>query len=313
MDGAADLFETHRGYLTGIAYRMLGSLSEAEDMLQEAWLRWRGATRDEIQQPRAFLRTVVTRLCLDQLRSARARREEYVGPWLPEPLVGEDPTGVDAQPLARDVTFSLMLALERLTPPQRAAFLLHDVFEVPFAEVAETIGQSEAACRQLAARARKQVRDSHRRYPTEKDEAERLTAAFLAAARDGDVDRLRAVFAEDVVVYTDGGGRRPAALNVLRGRERAVGLFAGLHRKRSGRLPEVLYLGPINGSPGLITLESDGLPQALSVEVVGERIVAVYIVRNPEKLRLVPRQSTDGYSDFRVDGPPGSPGAVPRG
>ena len=290
-DGA---FEQNRKYLLGLAYRMLGSLSEAEDIVQESWLRWRRAGRDEVASPRAFLRRIATRLCLDQLKSARARREEYVGPWLPEPLVPE----AEAEPmLDRDITMGLMLALERLTPPQRAAFLLHDMFDVPFAEIAETLGQSETAARQHAARARQQVRAARRRFEVDLAAADRLTDAFLKAARDGDAEALKKILAEDVIVYSDGGGIRPAARNPIVGLDRTLRFFLGLRRKMGDQLPQLLYRGRINTSPGFITLERDGLPQAFVIEAERGRISAIYIVRNPEKLRLLPVRAPDPAPD----------------
>ena len=280
-------FQRHRPYLLGIAYRMLGSLSEAEDIVQEAWIRWNRTAVEDVEQPRAFLRQVVTRLSLDHLKSARLRREEYVGPWLPEPLPDFLAAEIEEPILADDITMGLLLALERLSPPERAAFLLHDVFEVPFAEISAILGKPEAACRQLAARGRKRVRESRQRFDADRATAERLTTAFFKATRDGDAEALKAILAEDVVIYTDGGGKRPAARNVISGADRVTRFFVGLHRKREGAPPEIIYRGGINAAPGFITLEPDGLPQAVSVEVHEGRIAAVYIIRNPEKLRLL--------------------------
>ena len=282
-----EAFVRNRTYLLGLAYRMLGSMAEAEDIVQETWLRWSKTVAEEVLNPRAFLRKVTTRLCLDHLKSARLRREEYVGPWLPEPVPDYAAAEIDGPVLADDITMGLLLALERLTPPERATFLLHDMFEVPFAEIAAILDKTETACRQLATRARKQVQASRKRFTADRAAAERLTTAFLKAARDGDAEALKALLAEDVVIYSDGGGKRPAALNLLKGADRALRFLVGLHRKRGGVAPEILYRGRINAAPGFITLEPDGLPQAVSVEVEGARIVALYIVRNPEKLRLV--------------------------
>jgi RNA polymerase sigma-70 factor, ECF subfamily len=282
-----EAFQANRSYLLGLAYRMLGSVSEAEDIVQDAWIRWSKARGEEVIQPRAFLRKIATRLCLDHLKSARLRREEYVGPWLPEPVPDYVAAEIDEPILADDITMSMLLALERLTPPERAAFLLHDVFDVPFVEIASILDKPETACRQLASRARKHVRGSRRRFDADRAAAERLTTAFLEAARDGDAEALKAILSEDVVVYTDGGGRRPAALNLLQGFDRVSRFFLGLRRKGGGLLPEIIYRGRINAAPGFITLEKDGLPQAVSIEVEAGRIAAIYIVRNPEKLRLV--------------------------
>lgn len=284
-----EAFQRSRPYLLGLAYRMLGSMAEAEDIVQDAWIRWSKACGEEVLNPRAFLRKVTTRLCLDHLKSARLRREEYVGPWLPEPVPDYVTAEIDAPILADDITMGLLLALERLTPPERAAFLLHDMFEVPFAEVASILNKPETACRQLATRARKQVQASRKRFTPDRAAAERLTTAFLKAARDGDAEALKAILAKDVVIYSDGGGKRPAARNLLEGADRALRFFLGLHRKRGGVAPEILYRGRINAAPGFITLEPDGLPQAVSIETEGQKIAAIYIVRNPEKLRLLPK------------------------
>lgn len=284
------VFERHRRELKALAYRMLGSLAEAEDIVQETWLRWRRARQadrdDDIAAPRAFLRRIATRLCLDQLKSARARREAYVGPWLPEPVI--DPEAGEVAMTDRDVTMGLMLALERLTPPQRAAFLLHDLFDMPFAEVAEALGQEEATARQHAARGRRLVRAARKRFDADYAEAERLTDAFLKASREGDAGTLKRILADDVVIYADGGGKRPAARNLIRGLDRAVRLLVGLAGKFGGAPAEIAYRGPINAAPGFVTIEADGLPQATVIEAAGGRIRAVYIVRNPEKLRLLP-------------------------
>lgn len=285
---APGLFEQHRGFLLGLAYRMLGSRAEAEDIVQEAWLRWQGADRASVAAPRAFLRRIATRLCLDQLKSARVRREEYVGPWLPEPVAaGPDPEEIEAM-LDRDVTMGLMLALERLTPAQRAAFLLHDMFEVPFTEIADTLGQSEAACRQHATRARRQIRDSRKRFAVDSAAADRLTDAFLKAAREGDAEALKRLLADDVIIHTDGGGIRPAARNLITGLDKTLRFLVGLRRKYGSFTPEIVWRGRINAAPGYITIESDGLPQATVIESDGKKITAIYIVRNPEKLRLLP-------------------------
>lgn len=281
--GAAENFEPHRRRLTGLAYRMLGSVADAQDIVQDAFLRWQAADRAEVQSPGAWLSQVVTRLALDQLKSARARRETYVGPWLPEPIV-ED-LGIEAiENYAHDLSFAMMLALERLSPLERAAFLLHDVFEVPFAEVAVTLDRSEAACRQLAARARSHIRRGRPRFRASEAEARSLLSAFYEAARSGDTEALGRVLAEDVVCHTDGGGKRPAALNVISGRTKIERFYRALARKTGGHAVLSRFVR-INGLPGYITTEADGLPQATALEIVDGRIVAIYVVRNPDKLQ----------------------------
>jgi len=276
---SADDFEPHRRFLAGLAYRMLGSVAEAEDVVQDAFIRWRDVDRASIAQPRAYLARVVSRLCLDRMKSAAARREEYVGMWLPEPVVAEP-----ADTLADDLSVALLLALERLSPLERAAFLLHDVFDMDYAAVAEAIERTEPACRQLAARAREHVRSDRPRYPASKDDAQRLAGAFVAAASSGDVEGLAALLAEDAVLYTDGGGKRIAALNPIVGRDKIVRFYEGLRAKGKATTSGTIEPAMLNGLPGFIVHGDEGT-ETFAVEVSGERIVALYFVRNPDKLR----------------------------
>src|SRR6201991_1486902 len=208
-DDAAIGFEPLRPNLMRVAYRMLGSVHDAEDIVQEAFIRWMNTDRSDIREPEAFLRRTVTRLCLDQLKSARHQRETYVGPWLPDPIVEEEEV--------EDVTLPLMLAMERLSPLERAAFLLHDVFGLGFEEVAQTIQRDAAACRQLAARARIHVREARPRFQVDKQRGIALAKAFCAASRSGDMQALGAMLADDVSIYADGGGKRPAAVEPIVG------------------------------------------------------------------------------------------------
>src|SRR5262249_7729931 len=203
-------FEPHRQFLSGLAYRMLGSFADAEDVVQDAFLRWSATDHGAVQNPRAFLARIVSRLCLDRMKSAASRREQYVGTWLPEPLVAP-PT----EPLADDLSLALLLTLERLSPLERAAFLLHDVFDMDYSAVAETIGRTEAACRQLAARAREHVRDERPRFNATPESRTKLADAFQTALLAGDVEGIARLLADDAVLYTDGGGKRTAALNPI--------------------------------------------------------------------------------------------------
>lgn len=284
---ATDPFDSHRRFLTRLAYRMLGSVSDAEDIVQEAWLRWRESERAEIAQPRAFLARIVTRLCLDQMKSARSRREFYVGSWLPEPLVealgGEVPAdaGLDA-PIA------LMLALERLSPLERAAFLLHDIFEMDFAEIARTIDRSESACCQLAKRAREHVRiDMPPRNKVDPVEAKRFVDAFFKAAHKADPSDLQALLAQDVAFHSDGGGKVLAVINPLYGIDRVSRFFAGINAKLAHRDKPTTLFKPvlINGLPGYLSLERGETLQATALDIRDGRVQAIYIVRNPDKLR----------------------------
>lgn len=281
-DPHASTFEPHRQFLIGVAYRMLGSVAEAEDAVQDAFLRWRGADRVDVDDPRAYLARVVTRLCLDRLKSARARREDYVGTWLPEPLI-EEP---HAAHVADDLSVALLMTLERLSPLERAAFLLHDVFDMDYAEVGATLERSEAACRQLAARAREHVREDRPRFaPTEDTEA-RLVGVFAAAMMSGDVSALAHALAEDAVLYTDGGGKRRAALNPIFGRDKIMRFFAGVRGKQPLPTADSARLVRINGVPGFVLHLPDG-PETLALDLRGDHIAAIYSVRNPDKLRHV--------------------------
>jgi RNA polymerase sigma-70 factor (ECF subfamily) len=273
------IFEDRRGAMTGLAYRMLGSRADAEDVVQDAWIRWRGVEADEVANPAGFLNKVVTRLCLDRLKSARARREVYVGEWLPEPVVDEDHST-----LGEDLSVAFLLALERLTPLERAAFLLHDVFDVPFAEIARTLGRGEAACRQLAARAREHVKAGKPRYHPSAEEEQRLTRAFLAATMSGDEGLLRDILAQDVVMHSDGGGLAKATINPVFGLEKAIRLALGLKRKFPTPEGTTARLARINGAPGIVLSHSGVVFQTMGLEIVDGRIAAVYTMRNPDKL-----------------------------
>jgi RNA polymerase sigma-70 factor (ECF subfamily) len=235
----------------------------------------------EIQTPAAFLTRIVTRLCLDTLKSARVRRETYVGAWLPEPVIDPPEDDIDDDHL----TLSLMMALERLSPLERAAFLLHDVFGVAFEEVGATLDRDAAAARQLAARARQHVRDARPRYPLARDEGDRIAQAFFTASRSGDTAALRSLLAETVVLRADGGGKVSAWLNPIIGVERVLRLFAGLHRKFEPA-EHIRYLW-IDGLPGYATLERGAVLQTTALEIKEGQITGVFITRNPDKLRRV--------------------------
>jgi RNA polymerase sigma-70 factor, ECF subfamily len=277
-DSAAASFDPLRPKLTRVAYRMLGSMADAEDVVQDAFLRWLDLDRNAVREPEAFLRRVVTRLCLDQLKSARRRRETYVGEWLPEPVF-EQQEEVD------DVTLPLMLALERLSPLERAAFLLHDVFGVSFEEIADTIGRDAAAARQLASRARTHVRAERPRFAVPPERGLAIAEAFFAASRSGDMTSLRSMLAADVTVHSDGGGKRSAAMAPIIGIDDVMRLHEGLARLFSRGGHRLVRYGLINGLPGFVTMEADGQLQTTALEVVDGRITNIYLVRNPDKLR----------------------------
>ena len=276
-DAAA--FDALRPRLMRVAYRMLGSMADAEDVVQEAWLRWADGDRTDIRVPEAFLRRIVTRLCLDQLKSARLRREEYIGPWLPDPVV--EPDTVD------DVTLPLMLALERLSPLERAAFLLHDVFGESFDDIADSLGRDAAACRQLASRARTHVQAEKPRFPVERSHGLEIAGAFFIASRGGEIGQLGRMLAEDASFYSDGGGKRPAAGRVMRGASEVARAFAAIARLSRQGTGELIRYALVNGLPGFVTREADGMLQTTALLIDGDRIKAIYVMRNPDKLRHV--------------------------
>jgi RNA polymerase sigma-70 factor (ECF subfamily) len=280
-------FEAHRRALLGLAYRMLGSRTEADDVVQDAYLRWHASDRTVVEEPRRYLNTVVARLCLDRMNSARARHETYPGPWLPEPVVDEDFDAGSASDLAQDLSVALMLMLERLSPLERAAFLLHDVFDLSFSEIASALGRSEAACRQLASRAREHIQAERPRFPASPEEGQRLAAAFRTAADAGDVQTLSQLLAQDAVLYSDGGGKRPAALNPIYGADKILRFLVGVTRKNLSLAALRLRPATINGLAGFVMLEPDGSVTTMAIEHHDRRIVTIYFVRNPDKLQHV--------------------------
>lgn len=289
-DDAAASFAPLRPRLLRVAYRMLGSISEAEDVVQDAYLRWHRSDRRDVRDPAGFLTRTVTRLCLDVLKSARQQRETYVGPWLPEPIIAPE-----LEPDGDDITLTLMLALERLSPLERAAFLLHDVFGVGFDEIGTTLGRDAAACRQLAARARAHVRAERPRFPVSAEQGQAIAAAFFQASRSGDLAALTSLLANEVVFVSDGGGKRPAAINPVHGSDRVTRLLVGIARKAPPGASSLLAVQLIDGLPGFVSREPDGLIQTTALEMTDGRIVAIYVVRNPDKLRhLIPVQPSAG-------------------
>jgi RNA polymerase sigma-70 factor (ECF subfamily) len=278
---AAASFEPHRRFLIGLAYRMLGSVAEAEDVVQDAFLRWNATDRASVAEPRAFLGRTASRLCLDRMKSARTRREQYVGTWLPEPVfdaslgaasTAAEPSGAIA--LAEDVSYALLMTLERLSPLERAAFLLHDVFDMDYRDIADALDRSEAACRQLVARGRDHVRDQRPRFEANPDASARLASAFHAALVDGNLPALAQILAEDAVFYSDGGGKRNAALNPLYGKDKILRFVAGLAAKGWLRTPIRVEHVRINGSHGFVVHTDEGI-ETLALDVSGDRVAAI--------------------------------------
>jgi RNA polymerase sigma-70 factor, ECF subfamily len=282
---STDPFERSRRRLIGLAYRMLGSMTEAEDVVQDTWLRWNalGNGQDEVERPEAWLTTACTRLALDRLKSAHRTRTEYVGPWLPEPLA-TSPDPVEAAELADSLTFGFLTVLERLEPVERAVLLLADVFDVPFDEVGLAVGRSPATCRQIAFRARQRVRDGHRVVDPDAATRTDLVEAFLLACALGDVDGLRRVLAADVVLVSDGGAERRAARRPVIGIDRVGRLLLNLAKRLpAGSWPTITL---INGEPGFVTVDGAGkVDFAMCCEVIGGVISEVRIIVSPTKLR----------------------------
>jgi RNA polymerase sigma-70 factor (ECF subfamily) len=288
-EGLVSEFERLRPYLLRVAYSHLGSLGEAEDVVQEAWLRLERAQRPGIRDLRAWLSTTVARLAIDALTSARARREHYVGTWLPEPLVlrgGEDEDLADRVTLDESVSMALLVVLESLTPPERSAFLLHDVFGYSFEQVAGIVGRSPQATRQLAARARRHVEAARPRYPATAAEQRQLLEVFLTAASSGDVEALLALLDPEVEYRSDGGGRVPAARQVLRGAERVASALAAMAAHYRGAFETAVV--EVNGAPGLL-VEGEGTVSVVALTVDAGRIRAIDVIRNPDKLRHLAR------------------------
>jgi RNA polymerase sigma-70 factor (ECF subfamily) len=287
MTGRTAAFEEHRRRLFGIAYRMLGSVADAEDVLQDAWLKW-SQVEGQVDRPGAYLARTVTNLSLNRLTSASAQRESYVGPWLPEPLVGDTaPDVAEEVERAESVSLAMLVVLESLSPLERAVFILREVFGYPHAEIAEVLGRSEAAVRQLAGRAKSHVAARRPRFDTTAEEQRRITEEFLAACLGGDLNRMMELVAPDVVVWADGGGRISAARRPLLGADHAVRWLAGVIA-RFVDLGEITVASTlVNGRPGVVVAVGDQVDSVVSADVEDGRITAIRLIRNPDKLRHV--------------------------
>lgn len=282
MDNPTTTFNSLRPRLFGIAYRMLGVRADADDIVQDAWLRWHHGGAVEARTPEAWLVTVVTRLAIDRLRSAIAERERYIGPWLPEPLVDAAPPPERALEDAGDLSTAFLMMLERLGPEERAVFLLHQVFEFDHAEVAAMVGKTEAACRKTLQRARERVRAGRPRFAVDREAHLALLGRFVEAARSGDPAHVQALLAPDAVYMGDGGGKAKTTVRTVAGACRVARLVVGIERKWNGQGRHECIT--VNGEPGLLTWR-DGLPDSVSsIRVEGGRIAAIYVVRNPDKL-----------------------------
>jgi RNA polymerase sigma-70 factor (ECF subfamily) len=275
-------FVADQARLKAIAYRMLGSSADAEDVVQEAFLRWRERRDRDVDSSPSYLATIVVRLCIDHLRSARVRRESYVGPWLPEPVLVEEVGPAEAAELADTLSVAFLVLLEELAPVERAAFLLHDVFGYPYEELASMLDRQPATCRQLVSRARQRVAKRRHRFDADKRAGRELAERFLNACATGDVKALLDTLAEDVIVWTDGGGKVRAALNPIYGASKSARFLVAIAHD----LPPTAQTRPatVNGQPGYIIVVDAAVTAALSLEIISGRIVGVRAVTNPEKL-----------------------------
>lgn len=287
VDDKARTFEAHRPKLLALAYRMLGSRTDAEDVLHDAWLRWHSAGATEVRSSEAWLKTAVTRLAIDRLRKAKIERERYFGPWLPEPLSDVD---LDSPDLAlerdEDVSIAFLTMLETLSPEERAVFVLHDILDDDYADIAETIGKSQAACRQMIHRARERLTSKRRRFIVDDATRKRMLEKFIAAASRGDREELVTLFAADAVMTSDGGGKAIAVTRPLAGAERISRLWYAVAR-RSGidGVRTERRIIRVNGEPGIATFFQGRLHSVATIETDGERILALYSIANPDKLR----------------------------
>ena len=303
MTGADDPLAPYRRRLLGLAYRMLGSRADAEDIVQDTYLRYRAASH--IDNVEAWLVTTVTRQCIDRIRGARARREVYVGSWLPEPVVNEaDLSPETAMELADDLSFALLLVLQRLSAAERAAFLLHDIFDLSFAEVSAILGKSSEACRQLAARARRAVRKERPAEAWSRPRPSGVLAAFGEALASSDLQRIVSLLKAEAVLIADGGGMKLTAINPIVGADRIARYFAGVRRKFTVDPDRIRWeTALINGAPGMVIFLDGKIEQTMSIEAEDDVISSIYIIRNPQKLEwigkeIVPRQAS--FHNFDV-------------
>jgi RNA polymerase sigma-70 factor (ECF subfamily) len=283
MSSDLEAFEAERSRLTAIAYRMLGSAADAEDVVQEAYLRWRDRNDRAVSSVSSYLTTVVVRLCIDELRSARVRRESYVGPWLPEPLLIDEAEPGAAAELADSLSLAFLVLLEALAPVERAAFLLHDVFDYGYGEIAGMLGREEPTCRQLVSRARRRVGERRHRFDADSQVGRELAARFLAACAGGDLSGLMSLVSEDVVLWTDGGGKVKAARRPIHGASKVARFLIAIAKE----IPEgvVFREAVVNGEPGYLFVENDVVTTTVSFDIADGQIVGVTAVLNPEKLR----------------------------
>ncbi len=277
-------FTQYRPLLFSIAYRMLGSAMDAEDMLQETFLRWQQAPADDVQSPKSYLSAVVTRLCIDHLRSAQVRREAYVGPWLPEPiLTGQNPGAVETMALDDSLSIAFLVLLESLSPLERAVFLLREVFDYDYGEIARVVDKTETNCRQMVRRARQHLKARRPRYEVSLEQRDRLTMQFAQTLASGDMDGFLALLAEDITLVADGGGKISAAIHPITGPDKVARYLFGLLEKLRETLDA--RFAEVNGQPGFVIYVDGQLDDVLVLDIAGDRIRAIHVIRNPDKLR----------------------------
>jgi RNA polymerase sigma-70 factor, ECF subfamily len=276
-------FEAERSRLTAIAYRMLGSTADAEDVVQEAYLRWRDRADRDIASSGSYLATIVVRLCIDELRSARSRRESYVGPWLPEPLLIDDNAPAAAVELADSLSLAFLVLLEELAPVERAAFLLRDVFDYDYDEIAEMLGRGEPACRQLVSRARRRVGERRHRFDADAEEGRELAERFMTACGEGDLHGLLSLLAEDVVLWTDGGGKVKAARRPIHGASKVARFLIAIAKDIPAGVE--FRAAVVNGEPSYLFVENGVVTTTVSFDIADGQVVGVTSVLNPDKLR----------------------------
>ncbi|GAA6617190.1 RNA polymerase sigma-70 factor [Scytonema sp. NUACC26] len=279
-----ETFNQHRSLLFGIAYRMLGTVTDAEDMVQETFLRWQQTTETTVKSAKTYLSTIIIRLCIDRLRSSRVQREQYVGVWLPEPILTQHASDPASQvELADSLSMAFLVVLERLSPIERSVFLLREVFDYDYDDIAQMVGKSSANCRQILRRSRQHIATERPRFPVSHEQQEQITAKFLEASTQGNLQGLMALLAKDVTYWSDGGGRVAAALKPLQGAMKVARFLLVIHSKWLST--PVAHIIEINGQPGVVTLIDSCIHSVTTFDILDGYIQSIYTMRNPEKLK----------------------------
>jgi RNA polymerase sigma-70 factor (ECF subfamily) len=280
-----EAFNQHRSLLFAIAYRMLGTVTDAEDMVQETFLRWQQSTNATVKSPKTYLVTITTRLCIDYLRSARVQREQYMGPWLPEPLMAHQDDPAIQVERNDSLSMAFLVVLERLSPLERAVFLLREVFEYDYDEIAQIVAKSPANCRQILRRSRQHLAAQHPRFPVSQQQQEQLTAKFLEASQQGNLQGLLSLLTQDVTLWSDGGGKVAAALKPLHGAAKVARFLIAVRRKWLAQ--SVSHVVQFNGQPGIVNIVDGRVDSVITFDIAEGQIRAIYSVRNPEKLKRI--------------------------